>query len=900
MRICVLFAVIVSLLPPLALAEKPVSSEERIRALKAAGQPVPSELWREADAQFRAVSAEAKAALRPAEWNKISDGGSSSVDATVIPASPYQDAGNTTGKGNNASLPGCGAGGGDAAEDAWYEVTFNAPATLTVWTTCATTGPPSYDTRLAVFNSSLSLVTCNDDDPNCGAPNYQSRISDLDLNPGTYYIVVDGYGNLEGPYELNVVYTEEGTGCTGGSDISTATPIALPYSAADSTIGACHNYSISCELGQGLPVSDMWYSVVMDTFVFMDIWTTCDTLGIDTRVALLDSNANQIHCNDDDPTCGTNKSRIEDAYLSPGQYYIVVEGAIADGDFTLNVDTTAADPNLTFDILPDIYVRESDLYDNDISTSIVPGRTHLRLSNGTANIGLGKLYMYGVLPGNGDGTQDVRQRIWRTDGTWYDRDAGQFIFHQSHNHIHVEDWASYRIRQILPADGVGAIVAEGVKTSFCILDLGIYDSSLPNFNPSGEFTSCGSSIQGLSVGWIDIYSKGLTGQNIDITDVPDGTYWLESLVDPADGFLESDETNNATRIKVVLGGGPAISPDAFEPNDQPLEVIGRPQGGPNSPNLGPVDPERTVANLTVHTADNEDHFRFYMNDTGTASDFVRINFTNSQGNLDLDLTDSAGVVILTSAGSTDEELISLDGVTEGWYHAKVRGQSGGQSPSYSLTINPSSNIAPVVTPIDPAGTETRIHGQQTYTANWSASDFENDLTWVSLFANTTPALDGNETLLPTSLHTDGAQGFYIINSADLDPGTYYFYFSITDGGTTTGAWSTGTVEFIDITTEVATGTPPTRSIVHAARPNPFNPTTRLRIELPEASDVRWEIYDVGGRLVRTLASGALSAGPHERSWNGMDDGGSPVASGIYFQMLSASDGRTGNRIVLIR
>ncbi|NNE09780.1 MAG: hypothetical protein HKN20_14565, partial [Gemmatimonadetes bacterium] len=316
--------------------------------------------------------------------------------------------------------------------------------------------------------------------------------------------------------------------------------------------------------------------------------------------------------------------------------------------------------------------------------------------------------------------------------------------------------------------------------------------------------------------------------------------------------------------------------------------------------LGPADPELTISNLTVHTADNEDHFRFYVNDTGSASDFVRINFTNSQGNLDLDLLDSAGTVLLTSAGSTDEELISLDGVSEGWYYARVTGQSGEQSPSYSLTINPPSNTPPVVTPIDPAVAETRVHGQQTYTATWSASDFENNPTWVTVYANTTPALDGNEELLPTSLHTDGAQGFYIVNSAYLDPDTYYFYFSITDGGTTTGAWAAGTVEFVDITTDVAENSLPARTIVHAARPNPFNPTTRLRIELPEAADVRWELYDVRGRLVRTLVKGSLAAGPHERIWNGTNESGAPVASGVYFQILTAPDGRTGNRIVLIR
>ena len=85
------------------------------------------------------------------------------------------------------------------------------------------------------------------------------------------------------------------------------------------------------------------------------------------------------------------------------------------------------------------------------------------------------------------------------------------------------------------------------------------------------------------MGWADVYSKGLIGQNIDITDVADGEYWLESVVDPDDHLLEKDETNNATRIKVTIGTPSAVNPDAYEPNDTALELDGRPVGGPNSP-----------------------------------------------------------------------------------------------------------------------------------------------------------------------------------------------------------------------------------------------------------------------------------------------------------------------------
>jgi len=465
----------------------------------------------------------------------------------------------------------------------------------------------------------------------------------------------------------------------------------------------------------------------------------------------------------------------------------------------------AATPALAqTDLLPDIIVRESDLYDNDISTSVVAGRTHLRLSNGTANIGAGKLHLYGgaILPND---RREVFQRVYRDDGSWYDRLAGTFVHHPTHGHIHFEDWALYSLREVLPGDGVGPVIAKGLKTSFCIIDLGVYDSSLPGFIPGGEFNSCGTATQGLSIGWIDVYSKGLPGQNIDITGVPDGVYWLESTVDPGNDVLESDETNNVARIKVTIGTPNPIIADAFEPNDSIGDVVSRPEGGPNSPNLGPTGPLTTLSNLTIETAGDSDFYRFYMPAPGTGSDFVRIDFVNGQGDLDMRLRDAAGAVLATSDTTSDQELISLSGRPAGWYFAEAFGFNGATSPGYTLTIDPSANAAPTVAVTDPAlGNALREHGVENYTLNWLASDPESNQTWVSVYANTTPTLDGNELLIPTSLHTPGAQGFYVINSAELPHGRFWFYAEITDGGSTSGAWSSGTLTFNECPGDITT------------------------------------------------------------------------------------------------
>ena len=463
---------------------------------------------------------------------------------------------------------------------------------------------------------------------------------------------------------------------------------------------------------------------------------------------------------------------------------------------SLSLGQARAGDDLALD-LPDIIVRQSDLLDNDIRVS--GGRTLLRLSNGTANAGTGPLYLYGVTPGNEDGTQDVRQRVFREDGSYFERVAGTFVYHSEHNHIHFEEWAQYRLRRVVGEDGVGDVVAAGQKTSFCILDLGVYDRSLPDYVSGGFFRTCSSTTQGLSVGWIDVYSKSLPGQNIDITDVPDGHYWLESEVDPNNNVLESNEDNNIARIRITIGDPSDINPDTYEPNGDLDNVRNISAGTPNSPNLGPCNPKRTLVNLTLHETGDEDYFRFYANETGGMADFVRIDFNNSDGNIDLELLDDDGTLVDESRTSRDYERISLFEKPEGWYYARVTGRNGDTNGSYRLSINPPANQPPAVETLTPAAGDVRIrHGLDLYMVNWAHTDPENDTAWVTVYLNETRELDETAEMIAPSLHTNASLGFVIINSAEVNPGTYYVYCQITDGGMTRGDWSDGTLTIVDL------------------------------------------------------------------------------------------------------
>jgi len=83
-------------------------------------------------------------------------------------------------------------------------------------------------------------------------------------------------------------------------------------------------------------------------------------------------------------------------------------------------------------------------------------------------------------------------------------------------------------------------------------------------------------------------------------------------------------------------------------------------------------------------------------------------------------------------------------------------------------------------------------------------------------------------------------------------------------------------------------------------PNPFNPTTLVRYELPAPAAVRLAIYDSAGRQVRLLALGEQGAGVHSIQWDGRDEEGRRTASGLYLVRLQAGDQDRTNKLVLAK
>ncbi len=99
---------------------------------------------------------------------------------------------------------------------------------------------------------------------------------------------------------------------------------------------------------------------------------------------------------------------------------------------------------------------------------------------------------------------------------------------------------------------------------------------------------------------------------------------------------------------------------------------------------------------------------------------------------------------------------------------------------------------------------------------------------------------------------------------------------------------------------VASETLPTDFALHQSYPNPFNPQVTIQFDLPVSCDVDLAIYDVLGRRVRTLVAGLQPAGSRTITWDGKDQNGSRVSSGIYFYRLTAGGFVETKKMVLMK
>ncbi|WP_338678012.1 lysyl oxidase family protein [Streptomyces sp. SCSIO 30461] len=203
----------------------------------------------------------------------------------------------------------------------------------------------------------------------------------------------------------------------------------------------------------------------------------------------------------------------------------------------------------------------------------IPGRDYLAFSANVWNAGPAQLVVDGFRS-PGKAKMDAFQYFYDARGKqvgYTPTGTMEWDPRPGHVHWHFTDFASYRL---LKADKKEAV--RSGKEAFCLANTDAVDYTVKNANwhpyNTDLATACGqensiSVREVLDVGSGDTYTQDLPGQSFDITDVPNGTYYIQVLANPAKRLKETNLDNNSALRKVVLGGEPGKRTVTVPPHD---------------------------------------------------------------------------------------------------------------------------------------------------------------------------------------------------------------------------------------------------------------------------------------------------------------------------------------------
>jgi len=170
---------------------------------------------------------------------------------------------------------------------------------------------------------------------------------------------------------------------------------------------------------------------------------------------------------------------------------------------------------------------------------------------------------------------------------------------------------------------------------------------------------------------------------------------------------------------------------------------------------------------------------------------------------------------------------------------------------------------------------------QTFTADLSLLPLVNDATFTA-----------------SNLNTLTATGSFSWTPTVLDVGDYVVTF--TAGNCLASLAQAAIIHVIGVLTGAEGAESRPVYFMAANQPNPFAPSTSIDYSLAKEGDVRIHVYSANGRSVRALLHASMPQGPHRISWDGMDDAGKPVASGVYWCRLESGSFRMSRRMILLR
>jgi len=457
-----------------------------------------------------------------------------------------------------------------------------------------------------------------------------------------------------------------------------------------------------------------------------------------------------------------------------------------------------------------------------------------------------------------------------------------------HGHWHFEQYAQYALysyEETSPGQYDCTDQEIGHKNGWCVMDLADYTN-----DGTCQF-QYGCSNMGISAGCSDIYNSGLDCQWLDITGIPDGEYILSvgtNVNMDHDLIHELNYDNNTANVRITLAGGNVSVGDIFDLNNCNGEVCEEEVDcagvcGGDAVLSGCDNACNSTAVVDAcGTCDSDSSNDCVQDCAGTwGGDAVidecdvcggdntscqQLGDINGDGTINvIDIVMAVDLILSNNydvVGDVNEDgqLNVLDIVTLA--NCVLAGTCGGRiDDAIESRLIMVDNVVSIEADGFIGGVQmTLTHG----------ADFSIEMTDRALYSNY--VTEGNETRL------------LVITPETEDLFSYNGDFEIAE------------IIVANSYAEVSVDIPLAASFsLSEAYPNPFNPTTTMKLTMPVAGDMQVAVYNLLGQVVVTLASGYMEASTYTLTWDAAD-----VASGMYFVKAQADGFTTTQKLMLVK
>jgi len=387
----------------------------------------------------------------------------------------------------------------------------------------------------------------------------------------------------------------------------------------------------------------------------------------------------------------------------------------------------------------------------------------------------------------------------------------------------------------------------------------------------------------------------------------------KSIIDWGEGNIDS----NPQFVKVITTGDEES--DYHLKDSSPAIGVGTTTGAPTTDIEGNPRPNPAGSNPDMGAFENK--WGTPQNATPVIASIPDTTMKEDESiTVTVSATDEEGDAITFSATSDTTLTVSLSSDTltitpkSNWHGVAsvIAYASDGyskDSTSFDITVTPVNDLPTAFEWVSGALDTiniTKTNIAESYTLEWTASTDEADGDTIDYLVYAQIGVHP-----PEDIH-DTTSTSYSISYEDFAEGAFEglpgnaatVRFSVyahdgTDSVKVTGDDRVVYVNRYDYLSTIGEGIP-TEFALHENYPNPFNPSTTLRFDLPELSDVNVIIYNMLGQKVKTFNMQSTPAGYHSLTWNATNDYGDPVSAGVYLYQLQAKDFVKTQKMILLK